>query len=252
MPPRPSVGDVQRERRGFFIFNKMNELQNKQTLETSKANGAASIVEARKRNRNRIRKPESEAQASRLMLADPRTAYLGVGVRYAKTWVSYWDFKEFLEGFEAYGHRLFDACVQNNDKELLAEYSMCLAELSAARSLALVKMLDELGDKDKMWRGRGDGLRVLFLRQLVLQPPGRCRQRGRRRRGTGLCLGRGKPRTGRPAAQPKALPYPRANGRAQGRRTGTRIPILTSPAFHAKPPGLPGGFLFVPMPGVSR
>ena len=135
----------------------MNKPQEK-TLATTKAErNAASIVEARKRNRNRIRKPEPEAQASRPMLADPRTAYLGVGVRYAKTWVSYWDFKEFLEGFEAYGHRLFDACVQNNDKELLAEYSMCLAELSAARSLALVKMLDELGDKPfpKEWTKEG-------------------------------------------------------------------------------------------------
>ena len=135
-------------------MNKHNE----KTLETSKAKeNAASIVEARKRSKNRIRKPESETQASRPMLADPRTAYLGIGVRYAKTWVSYWDFKEFIEGFEAYGHRLFDACVQNNDKELLAEYSMCLAELSAARSLALVKTLDELDDKPfpKEWTKEG-------------------------------------------------------------------------------------------------
>ena len=142
----------------FFKQYKMNELAKTKTLAQAKAErNAASIVEARKRNKNRIRKPEPGAQASRPVVADPRTAYLGIGVRYAKTWVSYWDFKEFLEGFEAYGHRLFDACVQNNDKELLAEYSMCLAELSAARSLALVKMLDELGDNPfpKEWTKEG-------------------------------------------------------------------------------------------------
>ena len=125
----------------------MNEVTAKKTLETSKAKeGAASIVEARKRNRNRIRKPEPEAQSSRPMLADPRTAYLGVGVRYAKTWVPYMQFRTFYDNLHLYGRRLFWHCVQNNDKQLLAEYEMCLAELAAARSLAMVQRLDEMGD----------------------------------------------------------------------------------------------------------
>ena len=125
----------------------MNEVTTAKTLETSKAKeNAASIVEARKRNRNRIRKPEPGAQASRPMLADPRTAYLGVGVRYAKTWVPYMQFRTFYDNLHLYGRRLFWHCVQNNDKQLLAEYEMCLAELAAARSLAMVQRLDEMGD----------------------------------------------------------------------------------------------------------
>ena len=123
----------------------MNELAKTKTLAQAKAErNAASIVEARKRNLKR--KPGTKAQASLPVLADPRTAYLGIGVRYAKTWVPYMQFRTFYDNLHLYGRRLFWHCVQNNDKQLLAEYEMCLAELAAARSLAMVQRLDEMGD----------------------------------------------------------------------------------------------------------
>lgn len=125
----------------------MNEVTTAKTLETSKANGAASIVEARKRNKNRIRKPEAKAEDIVPVVAEPGMKYRDASPLYAKVPVLWGSFHTFYDSFHYYGRRLLRQCILENDKELLTDYELCLAELAAAQSMAMLNYMDSLRGK---------------------------------------------------------------------------------------------------------
>ena len=125
----------------------MNKLHEK-TLETSKAKAnAASIVEARKRSKNRIRKPESKAEDIVPVVAEPGMKYRDASPLYAKVPVLWGSFHTFYDSFHYYGRRLLRQCILENDKALLTDYELCLAELAAAHSMAMLAYMDSFRGK---------------------------------------------------------------------------------------------------------
>lgn len=52
-----------------------------------------------------------------------------------------------VKSFHYYGHRLLRQCILENDKELLTDYELCLAELAAAQSMAMLNYMDSLRGK---------------------------------------------------------------------------------------------------------
>lgn len=52
-----------------------------------------------------------------------------------------------VKSFHYYGHRLLRQCILENDKELLTDYELCLAELAAAHSMAMLAYMDSFRGK---------------------------------------------------------------------------------------------------------
>ncbi|MBO8432880.1 MAG: hypothetical protein IAB08_06270, partial [Bacteroidetes bacterium] len=52
-----------------------------------------------------------------------------------------------VKSFHYYSRRLLRQCILENDKALLTDYELCLAELAAAQSMAMLNYMDSLRGK---------------------------------------------------------------------------------------------------------